>query len=219
MRLKTYVSQPVVTLPEEEYYWCVASERKKWGQDLKHLNTTSGKTNDEGKRGKVAQSGDFCLEKKMQGNVLLQQPELVTHNPKARITIHSYPRAIMSVCSVCMHACSHTLMCHYLYPESVKCTLVWDNEISTNPTCWFRGPNTVVWKKTMKLQLAAFVFAETKSFKTLLSFIYDLQSHPPTSTGMKLANQEHRSRHCLSSLLNKCSCHMPFSVLRNKGAW
>lgn len=59
-----HIPQPAETLPEEECYWCLASERKKWGQNLKNLNTTLGKTNDEGKRGKVAQSGSFAWRKR-----------------------------------------------------------------------------------------------------------------------------------------------------------
>lgn len=115
--VKTHVPQPAVTLPEEECYWCVASEGEKWGQDLKHLNTTSGKTNDEGKWEKVAQS---CLEKTVQGNVLLQQPALVTHNPKGEITIASSPQAVMSMWSTCMHV--RMLTHSYAYRMCRKCT-------------------------------------------------------------------------------------------------
>lgn len=105
MRSKTYVPQPAVCLPEEECYWCDTSERKKRGQDLKHLNTTSGKTNDEGEKKRESSSKWlFCLEKKVQGIVLLQQPALVTHKPKGKTTIDACLQVIMSVWHVCMYA-------------------------------------------------------------------------------------------------------------------
>lgn len=152
MRSKTHVPQPAVTLPEEESYWCVASERKNRGQDLKHLNTTSGKTNDEGKkRGKGAQSGSFAWRKRFNEMFCCSSQHRSHINPKGE---SQSILALGPLCRCGVSACMHVNTLPYAFTLCRKRTCLENDKLKMLiPSAKLFG------KKTMQVQLIAIFFS------------------------------------------------------------